>query len=64
MGDLYQLRSKRELTPGDYVKVNGPYDTYGRVQVAYRDNVTKEGTLYLIRGKGKTKPHADIMASL
>lgn len=28
-GALYQLYSKRRLEPGDYVAVNGPFDTYG-----------------------------------
>lgn len=29
---LYQLTSKTQLSTGAYVAVNGPWDTFGRVQ--------------------------------
>lgn len=29
---LYQLESTYQLSPGAYVAVNGPWDTFGRVQ--------------------------------
>lgn len=31
-GQLYQLLSTRQLQPGSYVEVNGPWDRYGVVQ--------------------------------
>lgn len=30
-GQLYQLESRRQLIPGDFVEVNGPHDTYGTI---------------------------------
>lgn len=30
-GQPYQLRSHRQLSPGDYIAINGPWDTYGVV---------------------------------
>lgn len=47
-GQLYQLRAKRPLSPGAYVEVNGPYDTFGKVMKVLDTNA--EGTLHLIRG--------------
>lgn len=30
-GHLYQLESKSALSQGAYVKVNGPWDTFGQI---------------------------------
>ena len=47
-GQLYQLASKTQLSPGSYVAVNGPWDTFGSVQ---KSSVQPDGTfLNLIRG--------------
>jgi hypothetical protein len=48
MGNLYQL--KLGTIPGQIVRIDGPYDTYGKV-LALREN-----GFHLIRGIGKTKP--------
>lgn len=45
---LYQLYSTKELHQGAYVAVNGPWDTYGRVQSSRK---TDDGRwLNLVRG--------------
>lgn len=44
---LYQLYSRRQLRPGDYVAVNGPWDTFGVVISSQPD---PKGFLNLIRG--------------
>lgn len=47
-GQLYQLSSRRQLSAGDYVAVNGPWDTYGQV---IKSDLQPDGThLNLIRG--------------
>ncbi|MPS48510.1 hypothetical protein [Methylobacillus sp.] len=58
-GHLYQLRSRTKRAQGEYVKVNGPHDTYGHiVKSEYMpvDGADKDMPyLNLIRGEGKTK---------
>lgn len=44
---LYQLRSKNKLNVGDYVAINGPYDTYG---IVLKSDTFPYGHLNLIRG--------------
>lgn len=47
-GQLYQLTSRHALSPGAYVGINGPYDSFGVVRQSGR----KEDGQYLnlIRG--------------
>lgn len=47
-GQLYQLKSKTQLSPGSYVAVNGPHDKYGIVQLSTKH--PEGGFLNLIRG--------------
>jgi len=54
MNNLYQLRSKFKMVPGQYFLVDGPHDTHGKViKCEYKP---KEGFSYeflnLIRGTG------------
>jgi len=42
-GNLYQFKPYKDCKVGDYVRVNGPHDTFGRVKEI-------NGDLALIRG--------------
>lgn len=47
-GQLYQLSSKHELAKGTYVAVNGPWDSFGVVNVSTKQ--IDGSYLNLVRG--------------
>lgn len=50
-GNLYQLCSPRNLEPGSYFAVNGPYDTHGYVVKSLSETLnTPDEFWYLVRG--------------
>lgn len=51
-GGLYQLHSHMNLSRGDCVLIQGPYDMYGLV-LSKLDGVRDNRQLYLIRGTGQ-----------
>ncbi len=46
-GNLYQFKPSEDCKVGDYVEVNGPYDTFGRVKEI-------NGDIALVRGIPQT----------
>lgn len=48
---LYQLYEEQFKRARNYVVINGPFDTYGKI-ISYN----KETKIYLIRGVGHRKP--------
>lgn len=46
-GQMYQFRTERKLGAGDYVRIDGPHDTFGRVIASTLEGKT---FLNLIRG--------------
>lgn len=53
MNNLYQLRSKFKMIPGQYFLVDGPHDTHGKViKCEYKPKKNHGDFLNLIRGTG------------
>lgn len=52
-GNLYQLRTSAQ--PGQFVKIDGPYDRYGKVMALQASGY------HLIRGIGDERPAGPVL---